>query len=63
MREIRIRITTENDAFQTNPGGEIATILRELAAKAEYAGEEAEALDNLRLLDSNGNTVGVVKVS
>lgn len=58
---VNIRIATDNAAFE-NGGAELARILRELAHKADQAGELRE-LHHLPIRDLNGNRVGLVKVT
>jgi hypothetical protein len=49
-----IRIKDTNAAFDENPAGEVARILRELADRIESRGDEGR----IPLMDINGNTVG-----
>lgn len=53
----RIEIKTDNAAFEDDPGYEVARILRKLADRVE-----SEGLDQVRLMDINGNCVGSVEV-
>ena len=56
---ITITIKMDNEAFGEYPGPELARILRKFADDVEA---EAVSLNNQRLWDINGNTVGAVKV-
>ena len=56
MREIRITITTENDAFHPAPELEVARILRNLAS--DLCRQQCPE----NLMDRNGNGVGVCTV-
>lgn len=51
---MRITLATDNAAFEADQRGEIARILRGLAARIE------NGQDPSRLLDYNGNAVGTV---
>ena len=55
---ITITIDTGNAAFDDSPAGEVALILRNLAAVFARQGIPPE-----RLRDSNGNTCGSVRVA
>jgi hypothetical protein len=57
MEGIEILIATENAAFEDSPATELARILRHLAECFERDG-----IPPPRLLDSNGNTCGTVKI-
>ena len=69
MKRIRIDIRTENDAFQAysplgGAGVEVSTILKGLANDFLMAGGDSGAMNReFRLRDSNGNTVGSVKIT
>jgi len=52
MNEFRLTIKTENAAFEDNPIGEVARILKDAARRVE-GGETSGGLR-----DANGNTVG-----
>lgn len=54
--EVVVRIRTGNDAFQPNPGPELARIFRELADKLDAGSGGFQ----VRLRDINGNTVGAL---
>lgn len=56
-----LAIETNNAAFEDNSVPEIARILRALAAKLEAMG--APAVGPYRLLDMNGNKVGMASFS
>lgn len=57
---ITITITTGNAAFEVSEAEEVARILRGLADRIERNNYLPD--DGNRLLDSNGNKVGTVKV-
>lgn len=60
--DIKIKINCDNAAFEgTNCGTEIADILHKLAYKLHSY--RAADLYELTLMDSNGNSVGTMKVS
>jgi hypothetical protein len=50
---LSLQLKTANSAFQANPGGETARILREMAEALDIGVE-----GYFKLLDINGNTVG-----
>ena len=54
MSIYRLYIKTDNDAFSTSPGAEVARILRELADQCELHDD----LTTCSLADYNGNAVG-----
>lgn len=54
MATWNIRIKDANAAFDENPAGEVARILRDLADRIETHGDEGR----IALRDINGNTVG-----
>lgn len=59
--DITIKINTDNAAFDRgNARHEVARILRKVAQVAEDDG--TRALDDLRLMDINGNRVGLVTI-
>jgi len=55
---ITITIQADNAAFEDNPGGEVARILRKMAR--ELANGLEYNVKNLK--DANGNTVGRVEI-
>ena len=64
---LTIKIDTENAAFRdslnrhhSGAATEVATILADLIVRLGHHG--IDSLDNVRLRDSNGNTVGAVEV-
>ena len=61
---LTIKIRMDNAAFEP-PAPEVASILRDLAHKLDNHGARpmTSAMDPLRIRDSNGNTVGELKVS
>ncbi len=59
--KITITIATDNAAFEDYPAGEVSRILAELARTVRD--REIRDLDAMKLRDSNGNTVGAVKVT
>ena len=54
-RPVKIRIETGNAAFEDSPTGEIARILRKLAADIEEMGDFGA------VIDYNGNKVGTAQ--
>lgn len=58
MAMVTICIETDNAAFGSEPGPELARILRELAAKFRDGGGVPA-----KIMDVNGNTVGRVEFS
>lgn len=52
-----ITINLDNDAFQVDQSGELREVLKQLSRKLKEYGKQ-EAGDKIKLLDSNGNTVG-----
>lgn len=56
---VTIEFETGNAAFEDSPTEEIALILERLAKKFREDGD----LDGHRLLDTNGNTVGYVRIA
>lgn len=62
IESVVIRIDNfDNDAMADSPGTEVISILQKLIADIER--QSFEDLDGVRLLDSNGNRVGVVSVN
>lgn len=64
--DIRIRINCDNAAFDgVGCGPEVARILRMIAVEADGFNRVGvrDALDGLKLHDTNGNTVGRAEVS
>jgi hypothetical protein len=64
--DVRIRINCDNAAFDgVGCGPELARILRVIAAEVDGFNKvgAADAIDGLKLHDTNGNTVGKVEVS
>lgn len=57
MAKITIDIDTSNEAFDVDPMGELARILRKLADDVLARGTD----DRLALRDVNGNTVGTLR--
>ena len=55
MEQFTLTVETTNDAFQPDPAGELAYILRALANLIAEERDQAEAAP---IHDSNGNTVG-----
>ena len=60
MKRIRIDIRTENDAFDYGPEQEIARILDALSSNLKNATTHYDIPRSVQ--DSNGNTVGSVKI-
>lgn len=60
--KIIITIDTDNAAFEGDPGFETARILRNIVSDLECPPFEREHWHGYKLRDSNGNTVGSVKV-
>lgn len=60
---ITITIDTENSAFDAQKGFEVARILRDLADRIQFDGNFTPEVYTHSLRDSNGNTVGGVKIS
>ena len=60
MKQVVIKINTESDAFQPDPGPEVSALLFQLAH--EFGGEGDDATTHA-ILDSNGNTVGKITVT
>lgn len=58
-----ISINMGNDAFTDHPGGEVARILRDLAARLDMDGSFGQHGYEETLRDYNGNTVGTISVS
>ena len=56
---ITITLNTDNAAFEDDPGAEVARILDDLKQKIGRWGIP----DDMKLIDSNGNTVGKCEVS
>lgn len=56
MKRIVITIDLEHAAMEENPQFEISEILKTLGDLTEFRG--IDYLDDLALIDSNGNTVG-----
>ena len=61
--KITITIECDNDAFQPTPERELGRILRRLAGDLDHFTERYVVLDDMKLRDINGNTVGIVKVT
>lgn len=59
MKNLSLSIITKNAAFDDNCGAVVADILRGLADHVE----RGDFWDGMKLLDSNGNTVGKVNFS
>jgi hypothetical protein len=55
---IQIKIDTSNAAFDLSPSGEVARILRGLAATLEQDGLDSLVDHDAPLIDSNGGLVG-----
>ena len=53
-----LRIDTENEAFEGNPGKEIARLLRKAATEAESQVYDYSILERRVIMDTNGNRVG-----
>jgi len=63
LPRLKIEIETGNDAFEGQPGEEVARILRELADMIEAENENLhENFQPMPLLDLNGNRVGYVSL-
>ena len=58
MKGIRLLIDTRNAAFEGNPNGEVARILRKLSERIDEGVFLTATHQNL--IDINGNTVGYV---
>jgi hypothetical protein len=56
MKKFVVNITTENAAFEDDPAGEIARILRRLADNVDVDDAYIDHVYHLR--DANGNLVG-----
>lgn len=56
MKRIVITIDMKHDAIATNPTWEISELLSLIADRVECGG--VDCLNDLTLIDSNGNTVG-----
>lgn len=54
---ITLTINTENDAFQEDPWGEVASILESIATNMR----NDQQLTHFSIYDSNGNKVGFIK--
>lgn len=54
-----IKIAMDNAAFADSPSEELARILRELAEHLEIRGDIP---DQIKVYDSNGNSVGLLRV-
>lgn len=61
MSTMTIEIEMNNAAFEDAPEREVARILRELADRVEVRG--VGSVDEVRLRDINGNSVGGVVIS
>lgn len=61
-RTISIRIDTENAAFDTDGGCEVARILRKLATEFDEGRHDADGWQEFRLHDENGNHCGTVTI-
>lgn len=61
MMKAKIKIQMDNSAFAEEPTIELARILYDLSIKID--GESWEHVDNLKLRDINGNTVGVLEIT
>jgi hypothetical protein len=59
MKELRININLDNDAFQQEGSAEIARILHKLA---DYYEDMYEVAAVRRLFDVNGNSVGKAEI-
>ena len=57
---VKIEVTMDNAAFESDPGIELGRILRQAVRMMENEGVQACA--NSSLYDINGNKVGYVKV-
>ena len=57
--KIKIEIDCDNAAFEDYPEGELCYILKHLARKVKFV----NSLQDIPLLDSNGNSVGSFTVS
>lgn len=55
---ITIELRTGNAAFEDAPTSEIARILRKLADDFQDQGD----MDGAKLMDANGNAVGIVRI-
>jgi hypothetical protein len=60
--KITVTITTENDAFDSDPSPEVARIFKRLANDMENLLEQPRPHQK-KILDLNGNTVGYVVIS
>jgi len=60
--QITVVINCDNAAFEDDPGNELENIFLWLSADASNAGRDLSKLNGLQIRDSNGNTVGTVKV-
>jgi hypothetical protein len=58
MEKIIITIKTDNSAFEPDPNWELIRILREIADKLE----NEYSLEDINIMDINGNCVGKVEV-
>jgi hypothetical protein len=56
-----IKFETDNAAFEDDSCAEVARILRALASRIEQQGMITDC-DGFAVIDSNGNTIGRVKV-
>lgn len=58
---ISVKFSTANEAFKGSPdiGGEIASVLRRIAAQFEAG--EIGLHDQRQVFDGNGNSIGVVQ--
>lgn len=54
ISEFTLKISCENDAFASDPGYELARILRQISVRVERDQDETTRM----VLDSNGNNVG-----
>ena len=60
--KFQVLIDCKNDAFEEQPGAEVAAILTNVATEVcERAMDDLTGF-SMRLLDTNGNTVGVAEV-
>jgi hypothetical protein len=57
--KVTITINTDNDAFDSNFGGETASILREAA---KIISERSFSANGYKLQDSNGNNAGTITI-
>ena len=60
MRKVVIEIECENEAFDTSPEQEIASILRDLSDRLLDSGDIREG--SPKLYDSDGNPVGTIRL-